>query len=167
MTNLYDFTLPGLDGKRISLADFRGKVCLVVNTASKCGLTPQYEGLQKLHEEYGSKGVVVLGFPCNQFGKQEPGNAETIRSFCTDNYGVTFPMFAKVDVNGDNRHALFDWLTSQPTQPEGTGDVPWNFGKFIVGKDGAVAARFDPKVAPDEAEFIGALESAMSAGGDA
>ncbi|MEE2940418.1 MAG: glutathione peroxidase [Planctomycetota bacterium] len=161
MTTLHDFTLPAIDGQDRSLADLEGQVALVVNVASRCGLTPQYEGLQRLHEEYGSRGLAVLGFPCNQFKGQEPGTEAEIQTFCSATYGVTFPLFGKVEVNGSGRHPLFAWLTSQPTEPEGPGDVQWNFGKFLVGKDGAVLARFEPTVSPDDAALVAAIERAL------
>ena len=161
MTTLHDFKQKTLDGKDKSLADFKGKAVLVVNVASKCGLTPQYTGLQKLHEKYSARGFEVLGFPCNQFAGQEPGSAQEIAEFCERNYGVTFPMFAKIDVNGANRAPLYAWLTAQETQPDGPGDVMWNFGKFLVDKQGKVIARFNPRVAPDAAELTSALEKAL------
>lgn len=162
MTTLHDFTLPAIDGQDRSLKDLEGQVALVVNVASRCGLTPQYEGLQRLHDEYGSRGLAVLGFPCNQFKGQEPGTEAEIQAFCSSTYGVTFPLFAKVEVNGRGRHPLFAWLTSQSTEPEGPGDVQWNFGKFLVGKDGAVRARFEPTVAPDDAALVAAIERALA-----
>ncbi len=161
MTTLHDFTLPAIDGQDRSLADLEGQVALVVNVASRCGLTPQYEGLQRLHEEYGGRGLAVLGFPCNQFKGQEPGTEAEIQTFCSATYGVTFALFGKVEVNGSGRHPLFAWLTSQPTEPEGPGDVQWNFGKFLVGKDGAVLARFEPTVSPDDAALVAAIERAL------
>jgi len=161
VTTLHDFQQKTLDGKDKSLADYKGKAVLVVNVASKCGLTPQYTGLQKLHEKYSARGFEVLGFPCNQFAGQEPGNAEEIAEFCERNYGVTFPMFAKIDVNGANRAPLYAWLTAEQTQPDGPGDVMWNFGKFLVDKQGNVVARFNPRVAPDAAELTSALEKAL------
>ena len=162
MTTLHDFTLPAIDGQDRSLKDLEGQVALVVNVASRCGLTPQYEGLQRLHDEYGSRGLAVLGFPCNQFKGQEPGTEAEIQAFCSSTYGVTFPLFAKVEVNGRGRHPLFAWLTSQSTEPEGPGDVQWNFGKFLVGKDSAVRARFEPTVAPDDAALVAAIERALA-----
>ncbi len=162
MTTLHDFTLRAIDGEDRSLKDLEGQVALVVNVASRCGLTPQYEGLQRLHDEYGSRGLAVLGFPCNQFKGQEPGTEAEIQTFCSSTYGVTFPLFAKVEVNGHGRHPLFAWLTSQSTEPEGPGDVQWNFGKFIVGKNGAVLARFEPTVAPDDAALVAAIERALA-----
>jgi glutathione peroxidase len=161
MTTLYDFQQKTLDGKDKKLSDFKGKAVLVVNVASKCGLTPQYAGLQKLHEKYAARGFEVLGFPCNQFAGQEPGSAEEIAEFCERNYGVSFPMFAKIDVNGANRAPLYQWLTSQPTQPDGPGDILWNFGKFLVDKQGGVIARFNPRVAPEAPELTAAIEKAL------
>jgi len=161
MTTLYDFKQKTLAGKDKSLADFKGKAVLVVNVASKCGLTPQYSGLQKLHEKYAARGFEVLGFPCNQFAGQEPASETEIAEFCERNYGVTFPMFAKIDVNGAGRAPLYQWLTSQPTQPDGPGDVMWNFGKFLVDKQGNVVARFNPRVAPDAPELASAIEKTL------
>jgi len=161
MTTLYDFQQKTLDGKDRKLSDFKGKAVLVVNVASKCGLTPQYTGLQKIHDQYSARGFAVLGFPCNQFAGQEPGSAQEIAEFCERNYGVTFPMFSKIDVNGANRAPLYQWLTAQPTQPDGPGDIVWNFGKFLVDKNGAVVARFNPRVAPDAPELTAAIEKAL------
>jgi glutathione peroxidase len=161
MPTLHDFTQTALDGKPKSLADFKGKPVLVVNVASKCGLTPQYAGLQKLQETYGARGFAVLGFPCNQFAGQEPGSEAQIAEFCTKNYGVTFPMFAKVEVNGAGRAPLFDWLTQEKTAPDGPGDIAWNFAKFLVDKQGKVVARFNPRVAPDAPELVAAIEKAL------
>jgi glutathione peroxidase len=161
MATLYDFQQKTLEGKDRKLSDFKGKAVLVVNVASKCGLTPQYAGLQKLHEKYAARGFEVLGFPCNQFAGQEPGSAEEIAEFCERNYGVSFPMFAKIDVNGPNRAPLYQWLTAQPTQPDGPGDILWNFGKFLVDKQGAVIARFNPRVAPEAPELTAAIEKAL------
>ncbi|HTO69155.1 MAG TPA: glutathione peroxidase [Myxococcota bacterium] len=161
MTTLFDFTQNTLDGREQSLGDYKGKAVLVVNVASKCGLTPQYEGLQKLHEKYAARGFAVLGFPCNQFAGQEPGSSAEIAEFCSRNYGVTFPMFAKLDVNGAQRAPLYAWLTAQPTQPDGPGDILWNFGKFLVDKQGKVAARFNPRMAPDAPELVAAVEKLL------
>ena len=161
MTTLYDFQQKTLEGKDRKLSDFKGKALLVVNVASKCGLTPQYAGLQKLHEKYAARGFEVLGFPCNQFAGQEPGSAEEIAEFCERNYGVSFPMFSKIDVNGQNRAPLYAWLSAQQTQPDGPGDIMWNFGKFLIDKRGNVIARFNPRVAPDAPEVIAAIEKAI------
>lgn len=151
-----------LSGKSSSLADMApGKVCLVVNVASKCGLTPQYTGLEALHEKYAAKGFAVVGVPCNQFGAQEPGSPDEIATFCSTNYGVTFPMTEKVDVNGDARHPIYAELT-QTADAEGTaGDIRWNFEKFLVGRDGSVIARFSPMVAPEDPALVAAIEAAL------
>src|SRR6218665_3575298 len=148
MTTLSDFTLPLLSGKDQPLAAYQGKVVLVVNTASKCGLTPQYEGLEALWRQYGERGLVVLGFPCNQFGEQEPGSATEISEFCEINYGVSFPIFAKIDVNGSGEHPLYAWLKSSAPGIFGTEAIKWNFTKFLIGRDGKVAARFAPTDEP-------------------
>jgi glutathione peroxidase len=156
--SIYDFTARTIDGTERSLGDFKGKVMLVVNVASQCGLTPHYGGLQELYDNYRDRGLVVLGFPCNQFGAQEPGSEATIKTFCETRFGVTFPMFAKIDVNGAARHPLYAYLTAQPTQPDGPGDISWNFAKFLVDRSGAVAARFAPPTAPVSEEVVSALE---------
>jgi glutathione peroxidase len=143
---LGDFSATTIDGKDQDLGTYVGDVVLVVNTASACGLTPQYEGLQQLYETYAPRGLAVLGFPCDQFGHQEPGTEEEIASFCEQNYGVTFPMFAKIDVNGPDAHPLYAWLK----QAAGGGDIAWNFGKFLLGRDGTVVARYSPQLEPDE-----------------
>ena len=161
MATLHDFKLKTIDGKDQSLADYKGKAVLVVNVASKCGLTPQYEGLEKLHEQYAARGFAVLGFPCNQFGAQEPGTEAQIQEFCTTNYGVKFPMFSKVEVNGAGRAPLYQWLTSEQTAPDGPGDIKWNFAKFVVDKQGKVVARFNPMVKPDAPELVAAVEKAL------
>jgi glutathione peroxidase len=154
VTTLYDFQARRLDGSPCSLADFRGKVLLIVNTASACGYTPQYKGLQALHERYGPRGFAVLGFPCNQFGKQEPGTASEIAGFCESNYGVGFPLFEKIDVNGSDAHPLFEHLKKAAPGILGTEAIKWNFTKFLVGPDGTVKKRYAPKdepadIAPD------------------
>ncbi|MFO0684691.1 MAG: glutathione peroxidase [Sandaracinus sp.] len=161
MTSAHDFTARTIDGHEASLRDYAGKVLLVVNVASRCGLTPQYAKLEALHRRYGGRGFAVLGFPCNQFGAQEPGTEAEIQAFCSTKYDVTFPMFAKVDVNGDGAHPLYAFLTAQPTQPEGPGKVAWNFGKFLIGKDGAVLARFAPQEDPTSASVTSAIERAL------
>jgi glutathione peroxidase len=161
MTSLHDFTLHSLDGHEQPLSAYSGRVALVVNVASQCGLTPQYAGLQVLHESFGGRGLAVLGIPCNQFKGQEPGTADEIRAFCTASYGVTFPMFDKLEVNGPGRHPLYAWLCAQQTEPEGPGDVQWNFGKFLVGKDGAVLARFEPTTDPQAPELVRRIEAAL------
>lgn len=149
-----------IDGKAASLADYKGKVVLVVNTASKCGLTPQYKALEALQTKYAGKGFTVIGFPCNDFGSQEPGTAEEIQTFCKTTYAVSFPLMEKIHVKGPERHALYTALTGA----EGAfpGDVKWNFGKFLIGKDGKALARFEPKQAPDSAEVTAAIEKALA-----
>lgn len=144
-----DFTAVRLGGGEESLSAYEGKVVLVVNTASKCGFTPQYEGLESLYEKYADQGLVVLGFPCNQFGSQEPGGAEEIGAFCEKNYGVSFPMFDKVDVNGDDAHPLYTWLRSEKSGVLGS-KIKWNFTKFLIGRDGKVIRRFGSTTTPDK-----------------
>ena len=161
MTTFHDFRARGIDGKDRSLRDYSGQVCLVVNVASKCGLTPHYRGLQQLQERYADRGFAVLGFPCNQFAGQEPGSESEIQSFCELNYGVTFPLFAKIEVNGPGRHPLYAHLASQATAPDGPGDIKWNFAKFLVGKDGRVLARFGPQVEPTDPALVKAVEAAL------
>ena len=146
---IYDFSATSLSGERADLAATKGKVLLVVNTASKCGFTPQYDGLEKVYEKYRDQGFEVLGFPCNQFGGQEPGENADIAQFCTKNYGVAFPMFEKVDVNGDDAHPLFKWLKAQAPGLLGTKDIKWNFTKFLVDRNGKVVDRYAPTTRPD------------------
>jgi glutathione peroxidase len=160
--SFHDFSQKTIDGAQQSLAAYQGKVLLVVNVASRCGLTPHYKGMQALHDEYAGRGFAVLGFPCNQFGAQEPGSEAEIRLFCETKYGVTFPLFAKLDVNGASRAPLYAWLTSQPTKPDGAGDIAWNFAKFVVGKDGQVAARFNPRVEATAPEVRAAIDAALA-----
>jgi glutathione peroxidase len=148
MTSIYDFSANSLDGKPVSLKDYAGKVLLVVNTASKCGFTPQYEGLEALHQKYRERGLAVLGFPCNQFGAQEPGTADEIGSFCQKNYGVSFPLFEKIDVNGDGAHPLYRWLKSSAKGVLGSEGIKWNFTKFLVDRQGHVIERFAPTTKP-------------------
>ncbi len=152
MTTVYDFSAKTLSGKDIPLSQFRGNVLLIVNTASRCGFTPQYSGLQKLHEAYAPRGFAVLGFPCNQFGGQEPGDAEEIKTFCSLTYDVTFPMFAKADVNGSNAHPLYKFLKSAKPGTLGVAAIKWNFTKFLTGRDGAVVERFSPMTKPEDLE---------------
>ena len=152
MTTLADFTATAIDGREVDLADYAGQVVLVVNTASKCGFTPQYEGLEELHRTFGERGLVVLGFPCDQFGHQEPGTEEEIRAFCSTMYDVTFPLFAKTDVNGRRAHPLYRHLKRARPGVLRSRSVKWNFTKFLVGRDGAVAARYAPTVAPEAIE---------------
>ena len=162
MTTAHDFTAKTIDGTDKSLREYAGKPLLVVNVASRCGLTPQYEGLEALYRQYRARGLEVLGFPCNQFGAQEPGTEEQIKSFCETRYAVTFPLFAKLDVNGGTRHPLYAFLTSQPTQPDGPGDIVWNFAKFLVDKQGRVVARFSPTVTPSDPQLVQAIEGALA-----
>lgn len=150
MSGIYDFYATTLDGHEQSLAEYKGKVVLIVNTASKCGFTPQYEGMEALYQEYGPRGLVVLGFPCNQFGAQEPGDAAEIASFCSLTYNVSFPMFAKIDVNGDNTHPLYRYLKSEKAGLLGTEGIKWNFTKFLVDKRGEVVERYAPATKPEE-----------------
>jgi glutathione peroxidase len=161
MSTLHEFSARTIDGEERSLADFRGRVALVVNVASKCGLTPHYEGLEALYQRYRDRGLEVLGFPCNQFAGQEPGSEAEVKAFCTTRYGVDFPMFAKVEVNGPGRHPLYAWLTAEATAPEGPGDVKWNFTKFVLDRDGRVVARFAPQTEPSAPELVAALEKAL------
>ena len=155
---LYDIAVERLAGGTTTLGEYAGKVLLIVNTASQCGLTPHYAGLEKLHQTYQDRGLVVLGFPCNQFGAQEPGSAEEIGAFCAKNYGVTFPMFAKIDVNGDNTHPLFAHLKKEARGLLGSEGIKWNFTKFLVDRDGSVVKRFAPAATPESlAEDIEAL----------
>jgi len=150
MTTVYDFSAKSLSGEELPLGRFRGKVLLIVNTASKCGFTPQYTGLEKLHETYSARGFEVLGFPCNQFGSQEPGNAEEIASFCSRTYGITFPMFAKVEVNGSHAHPLFQYLKRAKPGTLGFESIKWNFTKFLADRNGAVIERYSPMTKPEE-----------------
>ena len=159
--SIYDNNIHRLSGTGNVLDDVKGKVTLVVNVASKCGLTPQYEAMQKLFTKYGDRGFTVLGVPSNQFAGQEPGSAEDIQSFCSLNYNVTFPLAEKVDVNGENRHPLYDELTKVADSSGHSGDIRWNFEKFLVGRDGNVVARFNPTVVPDAPEVVEAIESAL------
>jgi glutathione peroxidase len=148
MSSIYDFEARQIDGQTVPLAQFRGKPLLIVNTASACGFTPQFGGLEELHKSYGPRGLVVLGFPCNQFGSQDPGSNEEIASFCQLNYGVSFPMMAKIDVNGTEAHPLYQWLTKEAPGLLGSKAIKWNFTKFLVGRDGKVLKRYAPQEAP-------------------
>ncbi len=154
----YDVAISGLNGGPVTFGE---KATLIVNVASRCGLTPQYAALEQLHEQFKSQGFSVVGVPCNQFAGQEPGSAEEISTFCSTTYGVTFPLTEKVDVNGPDRHPLFDVLTATPDSEGEAGDVKWNFEKFLVGADGRVAARFRPMVTPDSPEVVSAIEAAL------
>jgi glutathione peroxidase len=155
-------SMKGLDGKMVDLSKYKGKVVLIVNTASKCGLTPQYTELQAMYEKYRDQGLVVLGFPCNQFRQQEPGTAKEISEFCTKNYGVTFDMFDKVEVNGDDACPLYKQLTALELQPKGKGDIDWNFEKFVIDRSGQPVARFAPKTKPDDKAVVATIEKLLS-----
>jgi glutathione peroxidase len=159
--SLYDVPVATLEGAEGKLAEQKGNVTLVVNVASQCGLTPQYAGLQKLYEQYQAQGFSVLGFPCNQFGAQEPGTSDEIKTFCETSYGVTFPMFEKIEVNGDDQHPLYEQLTKTADAEGHTGDIRWNFEKFLLSRDGEVIARFSPLVEPQAPELVGAIEGAL------
>ena len=161
MTTVHEFKATALDGTERALADWRGKVLLIVNTASRCGLTPQYTGLEALQRKYAARGFEVLGFPCNQFGAQEPGSAEEIRSFCSTKYDISFPLFAKVDVNGDGAPPLWKHLKEQKPGLLGIEAIKWNFTKFLVGKDGKPVQRFESGVSPDSPELAAAIEKAL------
>jgi glutathione peroxidase len=152
--SLYDIPLTTLSGEAATLAEYKGKVLLIVNVASKCGFTPQYEGLERLQQRFGDQGFTVLGFPCNQFKGQEPGSAEAIAEFCSTTYGVTFPMFEKIEVNGEGRHPLYALLTQTPDANGDAGDVKWNFEKYLVDTDGTVLARLRSKVEPESDELV-------------
>jgi glutathione peroxidase len=158
---LYDIPIHTLSGEDSSLAPYRGKALLLVNVASQCGLTPQYTGLEALHERYADRGFAVLGFPCNQFGAQEPGSPEEIATFCSTNYGVTFPLFEKIDVNGPDRHPLYEELTEVADDEGKAGDIAWNFEKFLVSPEGQIVARFRPQVEPEDTALVGAVESQL------
>ena len=163
MSSLYEFSASTLDGKKIDLGKYKGKVVLVVNTASECGLTPQYAGLEALHEKYQKRGfgLEVLGFPCNQFGGQEPGDASQISAFCQKNYGVSFQMFGKIEVNGDGAHPLYKWLTRAAPGLLGSEAIKWNFTKFLIGPDGHVVKRYAPQTEP--ADLEGDIENLVAA----
>ncbi len=157
-----DIPVNTLSGQPGSLGDLAAKTLLVVNVASKCGLTPQYEGLERLHERFSDRGFSVVGFPCNQFGGQEPGTAEEIAEFCSLTYGVSFPMFEKIEVNGPGRHPIYTELTAVPDATGAAGDIQWNFEKFLVGRDGAILGRFRPRTEPQDAELVAAIEAALA-----
>jgi glutathione peroxidase len=161
MTGIYDFEANQIDGKNVKLSDFRGKVLLIVNTASQCGFTPQFAGLEALYEKYAAQGLVVLGFPSNQFGSQDPGTNEEIGAFCTTNYGVSFPMMEKIDVNGGNAAPLYQWLAKEKPGLLGSTAIKWNFTKFLVGRDGQVRKRYAPLDTP--ASLTRDIEAALAA----
>jgi glutathione peroxidase len=158
---VYDFTLKDVSGKDVSLAQYRGKVLLLVNVASKCGYTPQYEGLQKVYARYQERGFLVLGFPANNFGGQEPGTNEEIKEFCRINYGVKFPVFAKISVKGEDKHPLYKYLTEKTTNPEFGGEITWNFNKFLIDREGRIVARFDSADKPEDEKVTRAIEQAL------
>jgi glutathione peroxidase len=159
LTTIYDFTMKDIDGKQVPLSVFKGQALLVVNVASACGLTPQYEGLEKLYRTYRARGFTILGFPANQFGGQEPGTDSEIKAFCKGKYDVTFPMFSKIVVKGAGIDPLYEWLLNSSERKD---DIEWNFAKFLIGKDGKVMRRFTPKTKPDDPEIIKAIEAALS-----
>jgi glutathione peroxidase len=160
---VHDFPVNTLSGQPGSLGDLAGKTLLVVNVASKCGLTPQYAGLERLQEQFAGRGFSVVGFPCNQFGGQEPGTAEEISEFCSASYGVSFPMFEKIDVNGAGRHPVYTELTAVPDADGEAGDVQWNFEKFLVGPDGEILGRFRPRTDPEDPALVAAIEASLPA----
>jgi glutathione peroxidase len=159
-SSIYEFTLPSIDGKPLPLANFKGKVVLVVNVASRCGFTPQYSALESTYEKYKDQGFVILGFPANNFGSQEPGTNQEIKTFCQAKYSVSFPMYAKVSVKGDDQTPLYNYLTTK-ANPAVAGDIKWNFTKFLVDRNGNVVKRFEPDVTPDSPEVIAAIEKAL------
>ncbi|MBL0920136.1 MAG: glutathione peroxidase [Hydrogenophaga sp.] len=161
MPSVYDFEAQSIDGQTVPLSRYRGQALLIVNTASACGFTPQFAGLEKLHETYGARGLAVLGFPCNQFGSQDPGSNDEIATFCQRNYGVSFPMMSKIDVNGGDAHPLYRWLTAEAPGLLGSKAIKWNFTKFLVGKDGRVLKRYAPQDAPEK--LAGDIEAALAA----
>ena len=160
-SGVLDFTLNSLDGKPAPLAEYRGKVILIVNVASKCGYTPQYTGLEKIYEKYKDQGFVILGFPANNFGGQEPGTNEEIKTFCSSKYQVTFPMYSKVSVKGADSTPLYQFLTDKQSNPASAGEIKWNFTKFLVDRNGKVIARFEPAITPESADVTGAIEKAL------
>ena len=161
MNSIYNFEMINIQGNTLKLSECAGKVILIVNTASKCGFTYQYEGLEKLYKTYKDSGFVILGFPANNFLKQEPGNNEEIAEFCSINYGVTFPMFSKISVKGKDIHPLYNFLTSKDTNPEFGGKISWNFNKFLISRDGKIINRFGSRVKPENEDLIKAIEEAL------
>jgi glutathione peroxidase len=160
--SVLDFKVKDIDGKEVNLSQYKGDVLLVVNTASRCGFTPQYEGLEAIYEKYKDKGFKVLAFPANEFGKQEPGTDEEIKTFCQTKYNVSFPVFSKIVVKGEGIHPLYQFLTSKDTNPKYAGAIPWNFSKFLVNRKGEVIARLEPKVKPESPEATKAIEDALA-----
>ena len=161
--SVYEFTMKDIDGKDIKLNQYKGDVVMIVNTASKCGYTPQYEGLEKIYEKYKDKGFVILGFPANNFGGQEPGAEKEIKEFCTLKYHVSFPMFSKISVKGEDQHPLYSFLTNKESDPEFAGDITWNFNKFLVDKTGNIVARFSSKDTPESDTVTAAIEKYLAA----
>jgi glutathione peroxidase len=161
-SSVLDFHVKDIDGKDVALSKYQGKVVLIVNTASQCGLTPQYKGLEEAYKKYKEQGFEILAFPANEFGKQEPGSDEEIKEFCSTKYNVSFPLFSKIVVKGEGIHPLYEFLTSESTNPGHGGVIDWNFAKFLVNRKGEVIARFNPKTAPDSPEFRAAVEKAVS-----
>jgi glutathione peroxidase len=161
MSTVYDFHATSITGQEVQLSDYKGQVLLIVNTASACGFTPQFAGLEELHQQYGAKGLAVMGFPCNQFGSQDPGSNEEIGAFCQANYGVSFPMMAKVDVNGAQAHALFQWLKAEAPGLLGSEGIKWNFTKFLINRQGQVIKRYAPLDKP--ASIAADIEAALAA----
>ena len=159
--SIYEFKMKDIDGNDVKLKKYKGDVLLVVNTASECGYTPQYEGLQAIFDKYKGRGFNVLGFPANNFGGQEPGTEKEIKEFCTLKYKVTFPMFAKISVKGEDQHPLYSYLTSKATNPQFAGDIKWNFNKFLIGRDGKILARFESKDKPESETVTKAIEAAL------
>ncbi len=159
---IYRFEMDSIDGTPVKIGTYSGKVLLLVNVASKCGYTPQYAGLEQLYEKYQADGLVILGFPANNFGSQEPGTNEEIKAFCTTNYNVTFPMFAKISVKGDDIHPLYKFLTDPTTDPNFSGPITWNFNKYLIGRDGSIIGRYDSKVEPLSPELTGDIENALA-----
>jgi len=160
-SNVYDFSLDSIDGKAAPLSAYQGKVLLLVNVASKCGFTPQYEQLEAVYEKYKDKGLVVIGFPANNFMAQEPGTNAEIKDFCSRKYNVTFPMYSKISVKGDDKTPLYQFLTDKTANPSTGGEIKWNFTKFLVGRDGKIVARFEPAVKPDAPQVVEAIEKAL------
>jgi len=163
--NVFDFTLNSIEGQPAPLAAYKGKVVMVVNVASRCGFTPQYSALEAVYEKYKDRGFVIIGVPANNFGSQEPGTNQEIKTFCTSKYHVTFPMMSKVSVKGDDKAPLYQYLTDKSANPDTGGDIQWNFTKFLVGPDGRVITRFEPDVTPDAPQVTAAIEKALSANG--
>jgi len=160
--NVFDYTLNTIDGQPAPLSAYKGKVVMLVNVASRCGFTPQYTGLESTYEKYKDRGFVIIGIPANNFGAQEPGTNQEIKTFCQSKYNVTFPMMSKVSVKGDDKTPLYQYLTDKSVNPKTGGDIQWNFTKFLVGPDGQIIARFEPKVTPDSPEITGAIEQALA-----